>query len=207
MNYNKFKREKVMELRNNGYSISKIVKLTGFSKSSCHRAITYVKNKNTTDNLPRGKKKTFLTDELIQIIKSLALKFSSIAEITREINLVYHRKISVATISKYLRKCGLREQVIKKNFFTSEQIKMNRLYFAKACLNWTINDWSKIVFSGQTTINLFSYNNKKNESVFINENLTSKCMTSSIKQQNDKIILWGCMSYIGVGPLIRFEGF
>ena len=42
-----------------------------------------------------------------------------------------------------------------KKPYLSEEHKKSRLEFAKKYCSWTIDDWSKVIFSDETKINVF----------------------------------------------------
>ncbi|KAG1388229.1 hypothetical protein G6F60_013795 [Rhizopus arrhizus] len=80
-----------------------------------------------------------------------------------------------------------------------------RYEFARAHLSWTIDDWKKVVFSDETKVNRigsdglqWTWTNGDKLKVFQVQHI--------IKHGGGSLMLWGCLTWYGVGYLSNIKG-
>lgn len=74
--------------------------------------------------------------------------FASYTRIRRELFIA----ASDDTIRRALQAYGIRKWIAKKRPLITEKIAKRRLHWAKAHLNWTLDQWSKIMFSDECSV-------------------------------------------------------
>lgn len=93
----------------------------------------------------------------------------------------------------------------KKPLISKKNAKI-RLQFAQEHLNWTVADWKKVLWSDESKFNLFNDDGKGYIRRPKNERYNPKYVTSTVKFGGGNIMIWGCFSWHGLGPLYRIVG-
>jgi transposase len=115
-------------------------------------------------------------------------------------------KVSVWTTRRTLVEGGFpARKALKKPFLTKPQRKA-RLRWAKAHKDWTAEQWSKVLWSDESSFTLFP----RSGNVYVRrqpgEELRDDCIAPTVKKGGGKINVWGCFHASGVGILKRIEG-
>ena len=71
--------------------------------------------------------------------------------------------------------------------------------------NWTNKMWEKIIFSDETKINLFSSDGRIKVWRKSKKRLSLENCVPTVKFFGGSVMVWGCMSYKGVGKLVFIE--
>ena len=100
----------------------------------------------------RPKSTTFLQDVVVRSSKADPRK--SAKEIHREFTQSHQISCSYATVKRRLRQNNLFGRRPVKKPFVSAKNRRARLKFAKEHLNWTANQWSKILWSDESKFNV-----------------------------------------------------
>lgn len=168
------------------YSISKIISLYS--------------DRGHLEKLPksgRPKKTTILTDRRIKRIatndpwKSAPRIIAEIPEITVGIRTVQRRLVDAKLFSR---------RPAKKTLI-SVRNRAARLAFARRHLNWTVDDWKKVLFSDETRYKIFNSDGMRRVRRPINTRFNPKYVTPTIKHGKGNVMLWGCFSWNGAGPI------
>ena len=92
----------------------------------------------------------------------------------------------------------------KKKPWISNQNRINRVAWCKDHVNWTEEDWRKVLFSDESPFQLRD-NGKKRVWKLCEEEFHCSHYTGTVKH-DVKINVWGCFSYDGVGTLYLVDG-
>jgi transposase len=111
------------------------------------------------------------------------------------------------TVRRYLRQEGLKAYVkSRKPDLTKDQMKARRK-FAKEHMHWTVDDWKRVMFSDETLIcwvghfgRGFYYRKPKDKRLLPHHFKRSK------QGGGGKIMVWGCLTYFGVGDACKLDG-
>lgn len=113
---------------------------------------------------------------------------------------------SVTTVKSRLSEAGLRGCIAVKKPLLRLQNRHARLDFARQHQHWSTNDWEKVLWSDESSFEVF--NSAKR--VFVrrrtNERYSRNCVVPTVKGGGGKLMIWGCMSAAGVGLVCRVEG-
>jgi transposase len=118
----------------------------------------------------------------------------------------FNVKVTPRTIRNALHKAGLTavERPIKPKI-TARQAK-ERYAFALAHQDWTIVDWSHVIWSDETKINRFCSDGRSYAWIRDGEALKPSQLKQTVKHGGGSVMIWGCMTYEGIGYMCRIEG-
>ena len=81
-----------------------------------------------------------------------------------------------------------------------------RLRFAKQHLHWTLEDWSKVLWSDESK---FGFRGNHGKRIFVRrrvgERLKLDCMKGTVKFGGGSCMVWGAMSALGVGYFVHID--
>lgn len=167
-----------------------------------------IKNYNTRGivvNLKRGGRNKKLKVMVENKIRAISSKdpFKSAPQISTELGNV---GVSVRTIQRRLQQMGLSaRRPAKKPLLSSKNIEA-RLSFAYSHANLTPTDWGKVLFSDESKFSLIKSDGIQYVRRPDGERLNPKFVCQTVKHGGGNIMVWGCFSMHGMGPIHRIEG-
>jgi hypothetical protein len=117
------------------------------------------------------------------------------------------QRVTNQTLRNYLKNEGLDAFVkqIKPHLLPGDAQK--RLDFANKHAGWTLEDWKRVMFSDETIVSRigsfgkqYFYSNKEHKHQHQHH------FSAKMQHGGGKIMLWGCISYNGVGDLVWIVG-
>ncbi len=120
-------------------------------------------------------------------------------EVTRALQDVVNGSLSPETTRRCLKKAGMKAVVKKKKPLLTAQHKHNRLDFALAHRDWTLEDWKKVVWSDETKINHLGSDGRKWAWKKAGEGLSERLVQGTLKFGGGSVMVWGCMMWEGPG--------
>lgn len=127
-------------------------------------------------------------------------KFTVPKEIKRELEL----DCSVRTIRRRLDEVNLFGRVAEKEYVFDEFDIQRRLSFAQGYANWTEEDWSRVIFSDETHIEVYGRSR-----VWVQRPPGKAFDPQYIAQHmphSERVSLWGCFCSKGIGQAEIFTG-
>lgn len=108
--------------------------------------------------------------------------------------------ISKSTVHRYLKgTLGLKSYKRPKKPRLTEKMKENRLKFARKTEKWTIEQWKKVLWSDESSFELFSLPNRQNDRVWSKSSRNIEpCLRIKFPP---KIQVWGMISFQAVSEL------
>jgi transposase len=154
---------------------------------------------------PRSRRPRSTSDRDNRRIARLALKFRRITlqDLARECGL----NVSKKTIARRLKEVGIRKRVARTKPHLSLQHMEARLLWAREHENWTVEDWEKVIWSDESSIQVGF--DPRQTLVFrrVGEAFDSACLRPSFKSKRVNIMVWGCFAGKRLGPLMLSPGF
>jgi len=132
-------------------------------------------------------------------------KCATAVQVTKELKKRFDITISTFTVSRTLKKNGLKSVEKKKKPLLSTKNIKARLDFAKSHQDWTSDDWERVIFSDETKINRF---NSDGRTWFWSRDpnaLTDQSVQQTVKHGGGGIMMWGCMTAKGVGYACKID--
>ncbi|KAJ3006799.1 hypothetical protein NUW54_g3802 [Trametes sanguinea] len=71
---------------------------------------------------------------------------------------------------------------------------------------WTVEDWSKVVFSDESIFKVFGSDGKQYCRRRTGEALLPQNVKKTVKHGGGKVAVWGCLTWYGPGQLYRIDG-
>ncbi|KAL6727611.1 hypothetical protein Aduo_009474 [Ancylostoma duodenale] len=130
----------------------------------------------------------------------------SAADIAKEISIGVAKFSSIRTIRRRLRAGGLHARRPPRKPFMGPRNTRAILEWARAHLHWTIADWQRVVWSDESKFLLFG----TDEIAYIRRptecHYDRKYQIPTQKHGGGNVLVWGCISSVGMGPLHRIQG-
>lgn len=150
-----------------------------------------------------GKRKTTIREDRNILKLTKANPFMSSSQIRQELSL----PISPSTIRKRLIEANLQARRPRKVPLLNKRQVKNRMAFARQHTLWDSTKWRNILWSDESKIVLFDAHGSQQHVrrpplLDFNPKYTKK----TVKHGGSKIMIWGCFSWYGVGPLYKIDG-
>jgi hypothetical protein len=97
---------------------------------------------------------------------------------------------------------GLSSAAWLKLAYTEKDQQKNPL-FRERIVAWTLEEWKNILWSDESKFNLYSDGGKGYVRRPINQRYNKLYITATVKFGGGNIMVWGCFSWHGLGPLHR----
>jgi transposase len=107
------------------------------------------------------------------------------------------------TVRNVLRDMGIGSIVKPKKPYLSPKNVKERLAWARAHVDWTLDDWRRVVWSDETKINRFGSDGHRYAWKRDYEQLQPKHVQQTVKHGGGSIKLWSCITYDGVGYIVK----
>jgi len=184
-----------------------IARTLGFIPSTVYDTISRYKRTSSAQTNPRPGRPQSLGKRGKRVVRRTVLKgrFKALAEITDEVNASLDTTLCEDTVRKYIAETKLSSRVAcEKPFLRKETVKA-RLQWCKEHQAWD-EEWKKVVFSDESPFHLF--HNDKRVRVWrgTGERYRTECLKPTMKFGGGSVMVWGCMSWSGVGPLVVVDG-
>ena len=110
------------------------------------------------------------------------------------------------TVRRCFRRQGLRCRVKKKKPLLTKKHRAKRLRWAKASKEREVEDWSHVIWSDESKFNVFGSDGRQWCWKDPTEPLRDCHVQPTVKHGGGSIMVWGCMTWVGVGNLYRIDG-
>jgi len=116
------------------------------------------------------------------------------------------KEVSKCTVRRTLYEMGYHSRTALRKPHISEPNRKIRLSWAKERRFWSIDDWKKVVWSDESRFTLFQSDKKIHVWRLPKESHDVSCLVPTIKHGGGGVMMWGCFSWYGLGPLVRIDG-
>ena len=131
---------------------------------------------------------------------------SAAADTAPQLKKLLDLDVSTQTIRRALRKAGLKAAVKQKMPFLSKAHRRRRLEFALEHQHWTLDDWSRVVWSDETKINRLGSDGRSWVWKNPGSGLRDQYVSGTVKFGGGSLMVWGCMTPQGVGYMCKIDG-
>jgi len=198
-------RAHIVILRQEGYTERAISERLAVSKTAVHQAVVKFKNCGSYSDRKRSgrPRKTTRRDDIL--IKRCVVKSPTFSakKIRAELGETGSR-ISRRTISRRLTdEFGLKSRKPARKPRLTQAMKLKRLQFAKKYKDWTSQQWSRVLFSDETTVQQFASRKRtarRPPGTRYNERFTQQTM-----KHPPSVMIWGAISTQGTASLFFLD--
>lgn len=191
---------------NSGQSAKKIAKKMGISITSVSR----IRNERCDDvTISKGGRppKLSIQDKSWIVRQVTCGKAENAAKVAKNLQDDGRANASATTVRRTLKEAGLRSFVKQKKPMLLPRHIKSRYEFAQKYKDWTIDDWKRVVFSDETKINrLGSSDGREWAWKKPGAQVEQHHVIPTMKFGGGSLMIWGCMTYYGVGYACRIDG-
>jgi transposase len=199
-------RTKILCFRQNtDMSMRAISDSVGCSVSCVKKTLDRYRESNSLDDRPRSGRPKVMTHKDERYVKLLSKRdrFKTLPVLQEEFNCgrIKEEKVCKSVLRKALIKNGLSGRVAaKKPLLRAQNIK-KRLAFAKAHVNWSNEQWSRVLFTDESKFEFFGNKRRMYVRRFENERFKNYCLKPTMKHGGGSVMVWGGISVRGVTRL------
>jgi transposase len=201
-------RGKVLGLRLGGNSMSVISKKLKIPKTTVYDTIKRHMNSENVKSAPRSGRPKALNEDDQKKLKDIVINNNrnSAELIQREFTIESGKKVSTKTIRKNLHELKIYSRIAAVKPLLSEKQRLRRLKWCNQRKHWTIKNWKTVIWSDESRFTIFKNDGpgrvwRKDGHRYDIENLVP-----SVKHGGGGIMVWGCFSGKGLGPLVKVDG-
>lgn len=200
-------RKAVLEMHKRGSSYGQISALLGVPRSTCSDIVRrFGERGSVKDKISPGRPRILDERDDRDIVRKLNNQSTSTAAaIGRELRSM-GMQLSDDTVRRSLQRQGLQARVKVKKPLLTKKHRARRFQWAKKCNRFTWEDWSFVIFSDESKFNLFGSDGRQYCWRKSGESLLEQHVQCTVKHGGGSIMVWGCMSWEGVGKLHLIEG-
>lgn len=195
----------IISLLRSGKSGREIHKLTGFGVGT----ISAIRKKHCSD-LPKssgGRPSVLSAHEARLIVRSITSgKIDTAPQARKVLQDSTNKTVSASTIRRSLKQTGMKSKVKTKKPLLTKKQERRRLQWAESHAEWTEDDWKRVIWSDETKINRYGSDGRQWTWAMEGEQLSSRLIKKTVKYGGGSVMVWGCMSWNGVGRLEKVEG-
>ena len=201
-------RGNVILLHQRGESSRKIAVSLKIPKSTVSDIIKKFKTDGIIENKKgRGRKCKLTTRDQSSIMKAVKKDpFISGTKLAKNIEMATGKSVSSKTVINFLKKKNYHSRVPSKKPFISKINQRKRFEYALKYVDKPISFWKKVLFTDESKFNARGSDGRIRVFREPGKALNLKNMRGTVKHGGASVMIWGAMSYKGVGTMEVIEG-
>jgi transposase len=202
-----FKRLQVIALSEQGFSQRDIVGELHIPRSIVGGILARYKEDGRVHDSPQSGRPRLLSihDERLAVRMLNEPKSRCAAVVGRKLR-AHGLRLCDETVRRCIWRQGLQFRAKRKKPLLTIKHRHKRLRWAKGVHEYEVEDWSHVIWSDKSKFNVFGSDDRqycwKNPA----EPLRDCHVHPTVKHGGGSIMVWGCMSWVGVGNLYRIDG-
>jgi transposase len=186
-----------------GYSYRKVAQIMKIHYLTVFGIVRKHAATNSVRDLPRDgrPKKTTVREDRMLVRMSMKNRRMTSSDIRKQSAV----DISTSTVRRRLLKAGLQGCVAAKKPLLTVAHKKARLDFARRHKDWGVEEWKRVLWSDESSFQMFCGAKRAYVRRKAGEKFIPQCIVPTVKHGGGSIMVWGCMSWAGVGQLYRCE--
>ena len=209
----KFEEKKIiLALDESGMSARTIAKMFGRSNSCVSRILKRFRDCGTLENNSRSGRPRKVTDRDQRSLGKIVRddRRQTLSEITSNVNVGKDGTSVCAkrTVQRHLHHVGYSCRTVRKTMVVREANRRLRLQWCRAKRHWTLRQWKDILFTDEMMVVIRGDTGRIKVWRRVGEKWRPECLgvMKMAPGQTLKIMVWGSISYFGLGSLAFVEG-
>jgi len=201
-------RVRIVTLKQEGLSNSDIVSRTGVHRTTVERIWQRYLMTNSVQDRPRsGRPEALSPREKRKVLFELKRGNSKTAtSITKKLKTDHGIVVSRRTVSNVLHSFGYVAQEKKKKPRLTDRHKRARYQWAKKYSTWTVEEWKDVIWSDESKFNVVNSDGKEYHWTNNPSKITDQSVRPTVKFGGGSVMIWGCMTWQGVGFSCKIDG-
>ena len=189
-------------------SIGAIAEIVNKSKSVVHGMLKVYNDYSSSEaRMSTGRLRiTTKREDRAQVKLVKKDRFKTVAAVSREMSIQLGEPLSRRTVYRWLVEQQLLARAPVMKLLISSKNKKCRLAFANEHVLWSQEKWQTVHFSDESKFLLIGSDGKTYVRRKVGEELSPKCLKTSVKFDEVSFMVWGVISGDVVGPLVRLQG-
>ncbi len=133
-------------------------------------------------------------------------KADTAVQVAQSLQSLTNQSISTQTIRNQLKRAGMKAVVKKKRPLLAARHRRERMDFAISHLDWTVEDWKRVLWSDEVKFNRVGSDGRKWVYKRAGEALSDRLVDGSLKFGGGSLMMWGCMTWEGTGFACKIDG-
>lgn len=196
---------KVLELLNSGCSYGTIKAQTGVSAGF----ITKLKQEHCPELCGASgghPKKLSIANILYAKRQICAGKTKNAVQAAKQLSTINNTPVSAQTVCRGFKSTGWISVAKQSKPLLLSCHRKAWLEFAQKCVEWTVEDQKKVIWSDETKINRFGSDGRDQVWIDKKNHQDPRHIKQTLKFGGGNLMMWGCMCWDGVGYATRIDG-
>ena len=192
-------RDQAAVLHDAGLNQVQISKQLKVSRCCVQNAIKKYKKLRRFDDLRHTGRPKKLSGREIRHLKRLVKGDSRISwsKIASDLNTSLPKPVTTRAVRRYLKELGFEYVVKVKKQWLSASHRQQRIVWCKQYLNWTPNDWRKVIFSDESIFYVLKRKNQCKIWRLEKKTLLPECLQQTNTGDGGKVGIWSGISSFG----------
>jgi len=202
-----FQRGEIIGAWKCGLSEAKIAAILGRAPGTVHNIIVAYRDNQQEKPPARPGRPKKITPRDSRAVKRIFQqnRRTNLKEIKDQFTTSTSKKIGLNTIRRHLHEIGFHGRVGVRKPLVTKKNQVKRLNWAKERQKWD-DEWSDIIWSDESKFELFRGDGRRWVWRRPHEKYDVKCLIPTTKSGQDGVMVWGCFTKHGLGPLVRLDG-
>ena len=199
-------RQNVLVLYDSGFSNRKVADIVGCSEGTIRKTLKRLKESGCVSDKPKSgrPRKTSERQDRLLVRNSLRNGFMTAPQLQQEVGLT--DTVMTRTVRNRLMEQNLFARVAQRKPMVTGQNRRRHLQFARDHIEWTSEDWRQVVFIDESKLNRLGSDGRQLVRRRQGEAMISRCIATTLQGGGNSVMVWGMISSVGAGPLVRLQG-
>ncbi|GFV69775.1 transposable element Tcb1 transposase [Trichonephila clavipes] len=204
-----FEKGMIIGMRCTGCSVTETAIYLGRARSTVSAVMTaYKKCRNVTSGKHNSGRKRKLTNRDKRVLTRIVARKhkQSLSQITSEVNSHLRNPISARTVQREFHASNLYGRVGIRKLLVTARHALQRRQWCRTHRQWTPQQWQQVIWSDESTFTLFQTTGRVYVWRTPKEAFAPECIVPTVKHGGGSLMVWGAISWRGLGPLVTLHG-